>query len=86
MSPYISCDRPNGNHPQKQYQFETGTPGAQGYHWKIPVKPSELHAMSERQACRVAGISRAVYRYSPEQLGDSQIQALLQGLDGRKPR
>ena len=42
--------------------------------------------MSERQACRVVGLSRTAYRYTPKQPHDSQIKAQLQELAEWKPR
>jgi putative transposase len=44
------------------------------------------HGLSERQACRLVGISRMGYRYVPKRPDDGEIIARLQDLAERKPR
>jgi putative transposase len=44
------------------------------------------HGLSERQACRLLGISRTGFRYEPRRPDDGEIIARLQDLAERKPR
>lgn len=44
------------------------------------------HGLSERQACRLLGVSRTGYRYEPQRRDDGEIIARLQDLAERKPR
>ena len=44
------------------------------------------HGLSERQACRLLGISRTGYRYEPKRPDDGELIARLQDLAERKPR
>ncbi len=46
----------------------------------------ERYGLSERQACRVVGLSRTAYRYTPKHPDGSQIKAQLQELAEWKPR
>ncbi len=44
------------------------------------------YGLSERQACRLLGISRVGYRHVPKRPDDEELIARLQGLAERKPR
>lgn len=44
------------------------------------------HGMSERQACRVMGISRTAYRYQTQKRNDDQIMEQLRSIAEQKPR
>ncbi len=45
-----------------------------------------VYGLSERQACRLLGISRTGFRYMPQRPDDAEIIARLQELAERKPR
>jgi putative transposase len=52
----------------------------------LAVEAIRIHGLSERQACRLLGISRTGYRYQPKRPDDGELIARLQELAERKPR
>lgn len=46
----------------------------------------QKHGMSERQACKIMGMSRSVYRYQGKKEDDQEIEKELLELAARKPR